>query len=147
MARILKAIFAEANPDEQRSLYHQTIERISDINKSAGEILENAEGDALTYLDSPKSHWKKIRTNNIQERANRELQRRFKVVQIFPYIAAFERLAGAVVISINESWGQRHYISVVKMLELNDKVKTNKTEEEKKADVEAAKAKLTVIYN
>ena len=33
------------------------------------------------------------------------------------------------------------------MLEINDRVKTNKTEEEKKTVAEAVKAKLTVIYN
>lgn len=31
----------------------------------------------------PPSHWRRLRTNNVQERANREIKRRSRVVQVF----------------------------------------------------------------
>ena len=49
-----------------------------------GEVLEEAEPDALACLDFPPSHWKRLHTNNVQERTNREIKRRSRVVQAFP---------------------------------------------------------------
>ena len=31
----------------------------------AAAVLEEAEPDALTYLDFPPAHWKRLRTNNV----------------------------------------------------------------------------------
>lgn len=42
----------------------------------AAAVLEEAEPDALAYLDFPPAHWKRLRTNNVQERTNREIKRR-----------------------------------------------------------------------
>lgn len=47
-------------------------------------MLEEAEADAQAYLDFPYDHRLRLRTNNVQERANRELKRRSRVVQILP---------------------------------------------------------------
>lgn len=52
----------------------------------AARVLEEAEPDALAYLDFPKSHWRRLRTNNVQERTNRETRRRSRVVQVFPSV-------------------------------------------------------------
>lgn len=145
VSRIMQTIFAEENPEVQRALYHQAIDLISEISKPAANVLIEAEGDALTYLDFPKKHWKKIRTNNIQERANREFKRRFKVVQVFPNKASFERLAGAVAISINERWCLRHCISVESMKLLYADTSENK-EPIKLSEVEnSAKDKLRIL--
>lgn len=53
-----------------------------------------AEPDALAYLAFPPSHWKRLRTNNLQERANREIKRCSRVVQVFPSEKSLERLVG-----------------------------------------------------
>lgn len=47
-------------------------------------------------MDFPSSHWRKIRTDNARERANREIKRRAKVVQSFPSRGSLVRLVGAV---------------------------------------------------
>lgn len=47
-------------------------------------MLEEAKHGAPAYLDFPPSHRKRLRTNNVQERANREIKRRSRVVQVFP---------------------------------------------------------------
>lgn len=61
---------------------------------AAAAMLEGAEPDALAYLDLPQSRWKRLRTDNVQERTNRETKRRSRVVQVFPSAASLERLAG-----------------------------------------------------
>lgn len=67
-------------------------------------MLEEAEPDALAYLDFPPSHRKRLRTNNVQERANREIKRRSSVVQVFPSESSLLRLVGAVMCDQAETW-------------------------------------------
>lgn len=62
-------------------------------------------------MDFPSSHWRKIRTNNVQERANREIKRRAKVVQSFPSRGSLVRLVGAVLIGEEDAWSQRRMFS------------------------------------
>ncbi|MFR7670486.1 MAG: transposase [Collinsella sp.] len=38
----------------------------------------------VPYLDFPSSRWRRLRTNNVQERANREIKRRSCAVQVPP---------------------------------------------------------------
>ena len=52
--------------------------------------------DALAHLDFPAEHRRRIRTNNVQERMNREIKRRSRVVQVFPSTESVLRLVGAV---------------------------------------------------
>ena len=103
-----------------RAAYHLAIEMLEDCCPDAARILEEAEPDALAYLDFPASHWKRLRTNNVQERTNREIKRRSRVVQVFPSAEALERLVGAVMCDQDEAWAEARYFSTKKMAELYD---------------------------
>lgn len=70
-----------------------------------------AEEEALAYLAFPVSHRSKIRTNNVQERANREIKRRTNVVQGFPSRESLIRLVGAALIEADGEWSARCVIS------------------------------------
>lgn len=86
----------------------------------AARALEEAEPDALDYLNFPPSHRKRLRTNNVQERANREIKRRSRVVQVFPSESSLLRLVGAVMCDQAETWSSSRYFSERKMAELHD---------------------------
>ena len=86
----------------------------------AARVAEEAEPDALAYLGFPPSHWKRLRTNNVQERANREIKRRSRVVQVFPSEESLERLVGAVMCEQDETWSESRYFALDKMQELYD---------------------------
>lgn len=76
--------------------------------------------DALAYLAFPPAHWKRLRTNNVQERANREIKRRSRVVQVFPSERSLERLVGAGMCEQDEQWSASRYFAYDKMQELHD---------------------------
>lgn len=100
----MKAVFAERGPRLVRAAYRQAAERIAQLKARAGELLEDAEADALAYLDFPYEHHVRLRTNNVQERANEEIKRRTKVVGVFPSAESMMRLVGSVLIDVNEEW-------------------------------------------
>lgn len=108
---ILKAVFAERDPDLVRELYQLATEQIEGFCPKAAEVLEEAEADALAYLDFPYEHHVRLRTNNVQERANRELKRRSRVVQVFPSRKSLIRMMGAVFSEMDEDWAGRRWFS------------------------------------
>lgn len=73
--------------------------------------MEAAEADALAYLDFPYAHHRRLRTNNVQERANRELKRRSRVVQVFPSRKSLIRMLGAVFSEMDEDWSSRRWFT------------------------------------
>lgn len=108
---ILKAVFAERDPALVREPYRLAIDEVGAFCPKAAEILEEAEPDALAYLDFPYEHHVRLRTNNVQERANRELKRRSRVVQAFPSRKSLIRLMGAVFSEMDEEWSSRRWFS------------------------------------
>lgn len=103
-------MFGEDDPARVRALYRAACGVVSSLSPDAGRILEEAEADALAYLDFPEAHRRRIRTNNVQERCNREIKRRSRVVQSFPSEAALIRLVGAVCCEASEDWSSRRYM-------------------------------------
>ena len=83
-------------------------------------VLEEAEPDAPACLDFPPSHRKRLRADNVRERANREIKRRSRVAQVFPSTASPVRLAGAVMCEQDEIWQGSRYFSGARMNELYD---------------------------
>ena len=75
------------------------------------ELLEAARGDALQYLSLPAPPWSRVRTNNVQERANREIKRRYRSVQSFPSRESLLRLVGAVLIEEEADWWHHRVFS------------------------------------
>ena len=59
-----------------------------------------------------------------QERTNREIKRRSRVVQVFPSTGSLVRLAGAVMCEQDEIWQESRYFSEVRMNELYDDGRT-----------------------
>ena len=118
VARLLSPVFRAKDALVVRAAYHRATELVASFCPAAAEILEDAEADALAYLDFPPSHWKRLRTNNVQERTNREIKRRSRVIQVFPSRAALMRVVGAVLADVDEGWQQSRYFSEAKMSEL-----------------------------
>ncbi len=108
-------MFAEREPSLVRAAYRRACEELGAMSARAGELLEDAEADALAYLDFPFEHHVRLRTNNVQERANEEIKRRTNVVSVFPSVEAMERLVGSVLIDVNEEWMDMNFIDAASL--------------------------------
>ena len=118
VARIVAPVFRAKDAAAAVAMYHVACDMLREVCPRAADVLEEAEPDALAYLDLPASHWKRLRTNNVQERANREIKRRSRVVQVFPSEGSLMRLAGAVMCDMDEAWSASRYFSEARMREL-----------------------------
>ena len=109
---LAKAAFAQGDALVARALYPRACDAIREAGEAAAaDLLESARDDAQQYLSLPREHWRYVRTNNVQERANREIKRRYRSVQSFPSRESLLRLVGAVMLGEEDAWAQHRVFS------------------------------------
>ena len=116
--KIMQAVFAESEPASVRAAYHAATDAIGGFSGEAAELLGEAEADALAYLDFPAEHRRRIRTNNAQERTNREIKRRTRAAQVLPSMEPMIRPVGAVMAEVDEDWSVRRCMATMDALEI-----------------------------
>jgi transposase-like protein len=101
VAGLVRSIFAQPSAKEVWAQHGRVVEQLAE-----------AAEDILAFTPFPKSMWRRIWSNNPQERLNREIRRRTDVVGIFPDRAAIVRLVGALLAEQNDEWAiARSYMS------------------------------------
>jgi len=81
--------------------------------RKAANTIERFLPGLMSYTAFPKPHGKRLRTTNMMERVNRELKLRTKVVGAFPNEESLLRLAGSILMEINEEWvTSRKYLTM-----------------------------------
>ena len=114
VSAMLKAIHAQEDKEAALKKIGDIIEKLKDLklNEAAGKV-ETAAYETLTYMDFPREHWRRIRTNNAMERLNREIRRRTKRVGAFPDGRSALMLVCARLRYIEQSeWGQKTYLNM-----------------------------------
>ena len=124
MELVVLQVFRGRDASTVTAMYHAACDMLEGCCPRAAAILEEAKPDALAYLDFPPSHWKRLRTINVQERTNREIKRRSRVVQALPSTTSPVRLADAVMFEQDEMRQESRYFSKAKMGELYDESRT-----------------------
>ena len=124
VGRIVSQVFRRRDAATVTAMYHVACDMLEGCCPRAAAILEEAEPDALAYLDFPPSHWKRLRADNVQERTDREIKRRSRVVQVFPSTGSPVRLAGTVMCGQDEMRQESRYFSGARMNELYDDGRT-----------------------
>lgn len=124
VGRIVSQVFRGRDAATVTGMYHAACGMLEGCCPRAAAVLEEAEPDALAYLDFPPTHWKRLRTDNVQERTNREMRRRPRVMQVFPSTGSLARLAGAVMCEQDEMWQESRHLSGARMSEPCDDGRT-----------------------
>ena len=78
----------------------------------AADTAERFQFDLMNYRSFPQEHWRRLRTTNLLERINKELKRRSRSIGAFPNDSSLLRIAGSILMDINEEWiTSRRYLS------------------------------------
>ncbi len=112
VASAVRSIFDQPDAQTTRAQHMRVADQLAERFADAAEMLEQAEHDILAFTSFPEAHWRQIRSNNPQERLNKEIRRRTDVVGIFPDRAAVIRLVGMVLCEQHDEWAVgRRYMS------------------------------------
>ena len=113
VATLVRTIFDQPDATQVWAQHARVVDQLAERLADVAAMLADAGPDLLAFADFPPEHWRQIRSNNPQERLNRELRRRTDVVGIFPNRAAVIRLVGAVLAETHDEWVvARRYMSV-----------------------------------
>ena len=107
----ISKIVSEALMDE--SLFKIAIDRMEEMKLNRSIDMFYKWYDSLySYISFPKAHQRKLHTNNVTERFNKELKRRTGKIGAFPDSDSLIRLVVAIAMDINEEWLIRKYINM-----------------------------------
>jgi putative transposase len=104
VATLVRTIFEQPDHDSVWAQHARVVDQLTGRFPEAAMMLADAAEDLLAFSTFPPEHWSAIRSNNPQERLNKEIRRRTDVVGIFPNRSAVVRLVGAVLSEQNDEW-------------------------------------------
>lgn len=111
VASLVHAACYQDDPELGRFVWEAAEPWVERASAAAGAAFAAAEDSALAFYAFPRAHWPKIRTNNVQERANREIKRRYRVVQTFPSVHSMVRLVCASIMECEGGWATQRVFS------------------------------------
>ena len=104
-------IVSESLMDE--SLFTVAVKRMEEMKLDRAIDMFYKWYDSLySYTSFPEQHYRKIHTNNVTERFNKELKRRTRKIGAFPNNESLLRLVVSIAININDEWLVRKYINM-----------------------------------
>jgi transposase-like protein len=104
VARDLRAVLDAGDRTEAQRQLGSVIMKYADTAPKLAAWLEANVPEALTVLELPAAHRRKLRTTNMLERINKEIKRRTRVATLFPNEQSALRLVTAVLVEISEEW-------------------------------------------
>ena len=137
---LVRSIFDQPDAEHVHAQHAQVVAELHKRFPAAAEHLAEAKEEILAFTAFPVEAWRQIRSNNPQERLNREIRRRTDVVGIFPDRASIIRLVGAVLAEQHDEWAEaRRYMSIESLTKARHRLNTSHPEQHTPA-VEAVAA-------
>lgn len=100
----IRTIFNSPDLTEAKRMQNLIIKKYEKTAPDLSKWMEENLFEGFTVFSFPRDHWRRLRTNNVLERTNREIARRTKIASIFPNEASCERLVTAVLMEMSEEW-------------------------------------------
>ena len=120
-ANLLKGIWMTTDLAMAKQRAQELANQYREKCPKAIETLEEGLEDALTFLAFPKLDARKVSSNNMLERLNKEIRRRTRVVGIFPNPESYLRLVTVYLMEYSEDWSvTRSYLSEESLKSLNN---------------------------
>ena len=123
VASDLRAVFAMRRRETAEGLAQELINRWGRDFPVAVETFAQGLASALSYLDFPSAHHRRIRTTNGLERLFQEIKRRTRVVGVFPNERSLVVLTTTVGIRVTEEWALRRYLEM-ELLEVQQQIQS-----------------------
>jgi putative transposase len=113
IATLVRSIFEQPDRDATWNQLGDVVDKLTQAGfNDIAVVLLDAADDILAFSAFPVEHWPKIRSNNPQERLNKEIRRRTDVVGIFPTRGSVIRLVGALLAEQTDEWAiTKRYMS------------------------------------
>jgi len=120
VSAMIKAIHAQEDLEAARKKAEDVAVKLIEMKlKGAAEFIRETADQTLMYMNYPREHWVRIRTNNPLERIMREIKRRTKVVGAFPDGQSALMLSAARLRHVaGTQWGTRRYITMEHLYEM-----------------------------
>ncbi|MDP9297234.1 MAG: transposase [Actinomycetota bacterium] len=77
VASAVRSIFDQPDASTTREQHMRIADQLAERFGAAAELLEQAGPDILAFTSFPEAHWRQVRSNNPQERLNKEIRRRY----------------------------------------------------------------------
>jgi putative transposase len=111
VASAIRSVFEQPDEASAREQCDRVIDGLRVRFPRVADLLAEAEPDLLAHFTFPETHRRQIRSTNPQERLNKEVKRRTRVVGIFPTRASAIRLVGMILAEQDDEWqdGRRYF--------------------------------------
>jgi putative transposase len=109
---MVREITAAQSHKSARKRMDEVIEALENTHPKVSQMLEEHGEDILTVYQLPFHHRRSLKSTNMLERYNQDLNRRTRVVRIFPHQESCLRLVTAMAIEMSEEWMVRCYLII-----------------------------------
>jgi transposase-like protein len=104
VASDIRAIFNASSMDEAKRLLDIMVEKYAKDQQKLSAWMRDNIPEGLTVFMFPEHMRKKLRTNNIEERINRSIKARTRIISVFPNQMSQLRLVSAICMEISDDW-------------------------------------------
>jgi transposase-like protein len=127
MAKALHAQESKAAAERKKDEVTRTLREMR--LEAAARFIEESFDEVMTYHNFPAEHRKKIRSNNMLERVNREVRRRTRAVGSFPDgQSALMLVAARLRYIAGKDWGTKRYMNMDHLRETTTALTMNESE-------------------
>jgi putative transposase len=137
---MLKAIHAQEDRQAARDKAQLVVEKLTAARLGqAATVVRDGVDETLSYMNFPREHWTRLRTNNVLERIMREIRRRTRVVGNFPDGKSAVMLVAARLRHIaGTRWGKRVYLDMERLRDATLRDVTSREETQLEAAITVA---------